>query len=136
MLKIVSIVIGLIVLVALSWRMPKATRGFWNDEDGLSLLDFIALWIIILWGVVMVAVGAIAFCLMLKGQTIDRFWLDYIDNFADVPVAVVIGLYGKGAFGEFGQSVAGLRQSRESMQHQKGGSDNYGDSNYQGQPPL
>ncbi len=99
-------------------------RGFWNDEEGLSLLEFIALWVMVLWGLCMLAVAIMAFTLFLTGQEMSRWWLDYIDVFADVPVAVVIGLYGQGAFGKIGESIAGLRQSREAMNHhQKEGSD-------------
>lgn len=56
-----------------------------------------------------------ALFLLLKGQAMDKFWIDYIDVLADVPVTVAIGLYGKGAAGEFGQALAGLRQGRENM---------------------
>lgn len=104
-------------------------RGFWNDEDGLSLLEFIALWIMVLWGVVMIAIAIMAFYLYLKGQEMARFWLDYIDVFSDVPVAVVIGLYGQGAFGKFGEGIAGLRQSRELQKHQGG-------KEYNDKPPI
>lgn len=89
-------------------------RGFWDDVDGLSLTDFIAIWVMIAWGVTMLLVVVIALFLMYKGRTMDDFWIEFLKVFADVPLAVVIGLFGKGAFGEFGQSMIALRQNRES----------------------
>lgn len=88
-------------------------KAFWNDAEGLSLLEFIAIWVMVLWGVCMLVVAIMAFTLFIKGQDMSRWWLEYIDVFADVPVAVVIGLYGQGAFSKFGESIAGLRQFRE-----------------------
>jgi hypothetical protein len=90
-------------------------KAFWNDEEGLTLLEFIALWVMVLWGICMLVVAIMAFILFIKGQDMSRWWLEYIDVFADVPVAVVIGLYGQGAFGKIGESIAGLRQSRSDM---------------------
>lgn len=88
-------------------------KAFWNDEEGLTLLEFIALWVMIFWGICMLTVAIMAFTLYIKGQDMSRWWLEYVDVFADVPVAVVIGLYGQGAFGKFGESIAGLRGFRE-----------------------
>lgn len=94
-------------------------KTFWNDEEGLSLLEFIAVWVMTLWGVCMLLVAGMALYLHMKGQQIDGFWIDYIDVFADVPVAVVIGLYGRGAFEKFGQSISGLRNSRNSEERKE-----------------
>lgn len=90
-------------------------QGFWNDEEGLTLLEFIALWVMILWGFCMLVVAIMAFILYLKGQEMSRWWLSYIDYLSDVPIAVVIGLYGQGAFGKMGEGIAGLRQTRDSL---------------------
>jgi len=90
-------------------------RAFWNDEEGLTLLEFIALWVMVLWGICMIGVAIMAFSLFIQEKELSRWWLEYIDVFADVPVAVVIGLYGQGAFGKIGESIAGLRQSRSDL---------------------
>lgn len=105
-------------------------RGFWNDTEGLSLLEFIALWVMVLWGLCMLAVAIMAFVLFLEGREMARWWLEYIDVFADVPVAVVIGLYGQGAFGKIGEGIAGLRQSRAAT---KGGN---GIADTRSEPPI
>lgn len=88
-------------------------RGFWDDADGLSLMDFIAIWVMLAWGTVMFLVVGIALFLMRKGQVMDPFWLEFLKIFGDVPLAVIIGLFGKGAFGEFSNSVVAFKQSKE-----------------------
>lgn len=94
-------------------------QGFWNDEEGLTLLEFIALWVMVLWGFCMLAVAIMAFALFLKGQEMSRWWLSYIDYLSDVPIAVVIGLYGQGAFGKMGEGIAGLRQAKEGLSNER-----------------
>jgi hypothetical protein len=93
-------------------------RGFWNDTEGLSLYEFIALWVMVAWALVMVAVAIIALCLFLGDKEISGFWLQYLDMFCDVPIAVVIGLYGQNAFGKFSEGLTGLKQVRQEQKHE------------------
>lgn len=95
-------------------------RGFWDDSDGLSLLDFIAIWVMLAWGVVMLMVIVLALYAMYNGKTLDPFWLDFLEVFADVPLGVVIGLFGKGAFGELGHSMATFKQRNQCTTYQEG----------------
>ena len=93
-------------------------RGFWNDEEGLTLHEFIALWVMIIWAATMVSIGIVALILTLKDKQLSNFWLQYLDMFCDIPLAVIIGLFGQNAFGEFGKGLNGLKQVRQEQQYQ------------------
>lgn len=93
-------------------------RGFWNDKEGLTLHEFIALWVMIIWAATMVSIGIIALILTLKDKPLSNFWLQYLDMFCDIPLAVIIGLFGQNAFGKLGEGINGLKQVRQEQQHQ------------------
>lgn len=93
-------------------------KGFWNDTEGLSLYEFIALWVMVVWALVMVSVGIMALYLFLADKEINGFWLQYLDMFCDIPIAVVIGLYGQNAVSKFGEGLNGLKQVRQDMKHE------------------
>ncbi len=95
-------------------------KGFWNDTEGLSLYEFIALWVMVVWALVMGSVGIMALYLLLAGKEINGFWLQYLDMFCDIPIAVVIGLYGQNAFGKFSEGLSGLKQVRQEQKHEGG----------------
>lgn len=92
-------------------------RGFWNDKEGLTLHEFIALWVMIIWAATMVSIGIVALILTLKDKPLSNFWLQYLDMFCDIPLAVIIGLFGQNAFGEFGKGLNGLKQVRQEQQY-------------------
>lgn len=92
-------------------------KGFWNDADGLTLHEFIALWVMIIWAATMVSIGIVALILTLKDKQLSNFWLQYLDMFSDIPLAVIIGLFGQSAFGEFGKGLNGLKQVKQEQKY-------------------
>lgn len=92
-------------------------KGFWNDEEGLTLHEFIALWVMIIWAVIMVSVGIVALILTLKDRQLSNFWLQYLDMFCDIPLAVIIGLFGQNAIGKFSEGLTGLKQVKQEQKY-------------------
>jgi len=104
-------------------------KGFWNDTEGLSLYEFIALWVMIVWALVIVSVGITALYLCLADKEISGFWLQYLDMFCDIPIAVVIGLYGQNAVSKFGEGLNGLKQVRQDLKHESTVEEKAGETN-------
>lgn len=95
-------------------------RGFWNDKEGLTLHEFIALWVMIIWAATMVSIGIVALILTLKDKPLSNFWLQYLDMFCDIPLAVIIGLFGINFSDGLGEGIGkGLSNLKQFKQEQK-----------------
>ena len=80
-------------------------KAFWNDSEGLTLNEFVAVSVISFW----VIVSIIMLYLLRFEELTDRATEVY-SIFSNIPLTVVIGLFGQGAVSEISNAV-GIRSS-------------------------
>jgi hypothetical protein len=69
-------------------------KTFYNDEDGFTLGDMIAIIVMGTWFVVTVLIVVLVLTGTIK---LTRLVIDFYDSFLNVPIGVIVGLYGQRA---------------------------------------
>lgn len=76
--------------------------GFWNDKEGLSLNDFIAVYALVIWLIMTGVIVAMYFLGKLTPMGLELYGI-----VSDIPTAVVIGQFGVGALSGLGRGLSG-----------------------------
>lgn len=70
-------------------------KGFWNDADGLSLNEGVAVFLLFVWASITIWVVYLANC-----GDISNSMMEIYSYVADIPLYVIIALFGQGAIAD------------------------------------
>ncbi|MEG6521188.1 hypothetical protein [Desulfotomaculum sp. 1211_IL3151] len=87
-------------------------RGFWNDDDGMSITDSLAIWFSVGFGIV----SAIFVYLLLTDKLTDRA-VDFFTQFSWPVITILGGYYGDKIASQFGYAISSRRRPQK-LQHQ------------------
>ncbi|MEG6521155.1 hypothetical protein [Desulfotomaculum sp. 1211_IL3151] len=88
-------------------------RGFWNDDDGMSITDSLAIWFSVGFGIV----SAIFVYLLLNDKLTDRA-VDFFTQFSWPIITILGGYYGDKIASQFGSAISSRRRQPQIPQTQ------------------
>lgn len=81
-------------------------RAFWNDEHGLTLNEWVAMVVMIMWAIVTIIITVY----MVLGELTDRM-IDFYSVLGWMPLGVIGGLFGEKAFQSLGNRGGNLTEA-------------------------
>lgn len=93
-------------------------RGFWNDDDGMSITDSLAIWFSVGFGIVSI----IFVYLLLNDKLTDRA-VDFFTQFSWPVITILGGYYGDKIASQFGSAISRkqpqLQQTQSYQDHDR-----------------
>lgn len=103
--------------------MPRF-RAFWNDDHGLTLSEWVAMVVMIIWSIVTIIITVY----MVMGELTDRM-IEFYSVLGWMPLGVIGGLFGEKAFQNLGSRngrVTGISNNEGGNMNETWGQGNSG----------